>query len=120
MIGGGARMILQRGFAENGITLPDDMLDAATEEFVLWYDAHIDDGTRVFDNLLPVLQSAKKAGIPMAVVTNKREGLSAKLPFRLGLHGFFDTLVGGDTLPTRKPDPEPIEEALRRLWRRRQ
>ena len=115
MIGGGARMILQRGFAENGITLPDDMLDAATEEFVLWYDAHIDDGTRVFDNLLPVLQSAKKAGILMAVVTNKREGLSAKLLFRLGLHGFFDTLVGGDTLPTRKPDPEPIEEALRRL-----
>lgn len=115
MIGGGARVILQRGLAENGVSWDDAKLDAATEEFVLWYDQNIDANTRIYPNLMPVLDAAKAANIPMAVVTNKREGLSAKLLFRLGLHSYFDALVGGDTLPKRKPDPDTIDEALRRL-----
>ncbi len=115
MIGGGARVILQRGLAENGVSWDDAKLNNATEEFVLWYDQNIDANTRIYPNLMPVLDAAKAANIPMAVVTNKREGLSAKLLFRLGLHSYFDALVGGDTLPKRKPDPDTIDEALRRL-----
>ena len=115
LIGGGARVILQRGLQENGVIWPDDQLDAATEEFVLYYDQNIDAHTRLYPNLLPILQAARAGGIAMAVVTNKRESLSAKLLFRLGIHGYFEALVGGDTLPKRKPDPDTIEEALKRL-----
>lgn len=115
MIGGGAREIIKRGLSENGVSWDDAQLDTATEEFVLWYDTHIDGQTTLYPNLLPLLKRAKAANIKMAVVTNKREGLSAKLLFRLGLHGYFDVLIGGDTLPKRKPDPDTIEEALKRL-----
>lgn len=115
MIGGGARMILQRGLEANGETWDDAKLDAATEEFVLWYDQNIDGHTVIYPNLMPILDAAKAAKIPMAVVTNKRESLAAKLLFRLGLHGYFDVLIGGDTLPRRKPDPDTIDEALRQL-----
>ncbi len=115
LIGGGARVILQRGLLENGVTWPDDQLDAATEEFVLYYDQNIDDHTKLFPNLMPILDAARAGGILMGVVTNKRESLSAKLLFRLGIHSYFDVLVGGDTLPKRKPDPDTIEEALKRL-----
>ena len=95
LIGGGARMILQRGLAHNGAHLDDATLDAATEEMVLWYDLNIDTHTRIYDNLLPILDAARAANYKMAVVTNKRESLSSKLLFRLGLHKYFDTLVGG-------------------------
>lgn len=115
MIGGGARMILQRGLEANETRWDDAKLDAATEEFVLWYDQNIDGHTKIYPNLLPILDAAKAAQIPMAVVTNKRESLSAKLLYRLGLQGYFDALVGGDTLPRRKPDPDTIELALARL-----
>lgn len=115
MIGGGARMILQRGLEANETKWDDAKLDAATEEFVLWYDQNIDGHTKIYPNLMPILDAAKAAQIPMAVVTNKRESLSAKLLYRLGLQGYFDTLVGGDTLPKRKPDPDTIELALARL-----
>lgn len=115
LIGGGARVILQRGLLENGVTWPDDQLDAATEEFVLYYDQNIDDHTQLYPNLMPILDAARAGGILMGVVTNKRESLSAKLLFRLGIHSYFDVLVGGDTLPKRKPDPDTIEEALKRL-----
>ncbi|MDA8725774.1 HAD-IA family hydrolase [Alphaproteobacteria bacterium] len=115
MIGGGARMILQRGLEANETRWDDAKLDAATEEFVLWYDQNIDGHTKIYPNLLPILDAAKAAQIPMAVVTNKRESLSAKLLYRLGLQGYFNALVGGDTLPKRKPDPDTIELALARL-----
>jgi len=115
MIGGGARMILQRGLEANEVRWDDEKLDAATEEFVLWYDQNIDAHTKIYPNLMPILDAAKAAAIPMAVVTNKRESLSAKLLYRLGLHKYFDVLVGGDTLPKRKPDPDTIELALQRL-----
>ena len=115
MIGGGARMILKRGLEANETRWDDAKLDAATEEFVLWYDQNIDGHTKIYPNLLPILDAAKAAKIPMAVVTNKRESLSAKLLYRLGLQGYFDALVGGDTLPKRKPDPDTIELALARL-----
>ena len=115
VIGGGARMILQRGLEANNVEWDDAALDAATEEFVLWYDQNIDANTRLYPNLFPLLDAAKAANIKMAVVTNKRESLSSKLLFRLGLHGYFDVLIGGDTLPTRKPDPDTVKEALRRL-----
>ena len=115
MIGGGARMIWKRGLEANETRWDDAKLDAATEEFVLWYDQNIDGHTKIYPNLLPILDAAKAAQIPMAVVTNKRESLSAKLLYRLGLQGYFDALVGGDTLPKRKPDPDTIELALARL-----
>ena len=115
LIGGGAAMILQRGFSEHGVTLSDADMAAATEEFVLWYDQNIDHGTRIFDNLMPILDRARGQNIKTRVDTNKREGLAAKLLFRLNLQGYFDVLVGGDTLATRKPEPEMVHTAITRL-----
>ena len=93
-------MILQRGFAEHGITLSKADMAAATEEFVLWYDQNIDHGTRIFDNLMPILDRARAQNIKMGVVTNKREGLAAKLLFRLNLQAYFDVLVGNGAAVT--------------------
>lgn len=115
MIGGGARMILKRGFDENKFEISDSELDIATERFVDYYDQHIDDETVLFNNVENILKAAKRDAIKMAVVTNKREGLAAKLLFRLNIHHYFDVLIGGDTLPERKPNPLPILEAIKRL-----
>ena len=106
---------MKRGLSENGTSWDDTKLDAVTEEFVLWYDRNIDANTAIYPNLLPLPNAAQAANIKMAVVTNKRESLSAKLLFRLGLHHYFDVLVGGDTLPKRKPDPDTIDLALQHL-----
>ena len=115
MIGGGARAILQRGFAVHDFAISDTQLDEATEQFVDYYDQHIDDYTTVFDGVREILENAKAQNMRLAVITNKRESLAAKLLFRLDLHQFFDLLIGGDTLVARKPDPLPITTALERL-----
>jgi len=50
----------------------------------------------------------------VAVCTNKSEALTFALLEALGWKGRFGTVVGGDTLPVRKPDPAPLLEAIRR------
>ncbi|MBM4393134.1 MAG: HAD-IA family hydrolase [Deltaproteobacteria bacterium] len=53
--------------------------------------------------------------VPQAVVTNKPEDVSRALLAALEIDHFFGAVVGGDTLPVRKPDAEPLRHALRQL-----
>ena len=47
-------------------------------------------------------------GVRYGVVTNKSERLARLLLGELGLAARMGAIIGGDTLPTRKPDPAPL------------
>jgi len=66
----------------------------------------------VYPEVVETLCHLRDERHPMAVVTNKPEGLSRGLLDQLGLAGFFGAVVGGDTLPRRKPDRAPLDHAL--------
>ena len=51
----------------------------------------------------------------MAVVTNKPVKVSGYILDRLNLSPYFDVLIGGDSLPNKKPHPEPILNALKTM-----
>ena len=115
MVGGGARKIMARGFAYTGEPASDKLLDQLFEEFLAYYGDHLADHTQIFDGLVPVLETLQRDGFKLGVVTNKVEGLSRDVIKLLGLDAFFPVLIGGDTLPVRKPDPAPLFEAIDRL-----
>jgi len=54
-------------------------------------------------------------GLRLAVVTNKPHAATMDILQALGLDHFFDAVIGGDSLPERKPHPAPILLALRKL-----
>lgn len=57
--------------------------------------------------------------VPQAVVTNKPEDVTRALLDALDLTAHFGAIVGGDTLPQRKPSPEPLRHAMRQLGAQR-
>ncbi len=61
------------------------------------------------------LARLREAGIRLACVTNKPEAPARFLLVHCGLECCFSALVGGDTLPKRKPEPEPLLHAARLL-----
>jgi phosphoglycolate phosphatase len=61
------------------------------------------------------LSALRELGLPLAVVTNKPYVATIDILEALGLRAYFDAVVGGDTLPERKPHPAPILAALRHL-----
>jgi phosphoglycolate phosphatase len=104
MVGEGARNLVRRAL---GDAPAPELLERAFERFLVHYDAVCLLRTRPFpgiDELLAELAAAP--GRPrLAVLTNKPERFTRKIVAHLGWSGRFDELVGGDTLPTRKPDP---------------
>ncbi len=49
----------------------------------------------------------------LAICTNKPEGPTRAVLAHFGLTPHFPVVIGGNTLPRRKPDPLPLTEAIR-------
>ncbi|MEE7505113.1 HAD-IA family hydrolase [Methylobacterium mesophilicum] len=73
------------------------------------------EGTALFPGAAAAVRDLRAAGYALAVVTNKPARATGLILDAVGLAPLIDTVVGGDTLPERKPDPAPLREALRRL-----
>lgn len=54
-------------------------------------------------------------GLPMAIVTNKPEGITRSLLRELDLERYFPVVLGGDSTETLKPHPAMIHRAMEHL-----
>tara|TARA_R110002167_G_scaffold129859_1_gene313081 strand:+ start:199 stop:876 length:678 start_codon:yes stop_codon:yes gene_type:complete len=115
MVGDGARMLIERGFAANDQPLAAAELDRWFGVFLDYYGEHIADESHAFDGVLAVLDELQAAGLTLGVCTNKPEAMSRRLFEALGLADRFSTLLGGDSLPMRKPDPGHLLGTLERM-----
>ncbi|TZG28756.1 HAD-IA family hydrolase [Sphingomonas montanisoli] len=113
MIGHGARALLEKGLGATG-GATEELVERGFPIFIDHYVAHIADGTQIFAGLEAALDALAARGVKLAVCTNKAEGLARALVDALGWERRFDALVGGDTLPTKKPEPAMLFEAIAR------
>jgi len=117
LIGGGARMLLERGLARTGGMLPPEQMRPLHGELIAFYRENIATHTRPYPGLEPMLDDLAGRGVQLGVVTNKMEALAVPLLEAMGLAERFATIIGGDTLgPGRsKPAPDLLLEMTRRL-----
>jgi phosphoglycolate phosphatase len=114
MIGGGARHMLARALAREGMASDAAELDRLYADFIPHYAAHIADRSRPFPGLDQALDRLAARGARFAVCTNKLEKLSVLLLERLGLAGRFAAICGQDTFGIPKPDPELLRRTIAR------
>lgn len=79
------------------------------------YAQNIAEHTRLYPGAMGAVLQLRAMGYAVGICTNKPEALAQTLLQQLGVRDAFGCLVGADTLPTRKPDPAPFYEAVRRL-----
>lgn len=82
--------------------------DRILSEFVSYYEEHPVGTTRPFPGIPELLQNLRQEGLPLAVISNKPTAVSHRVLEELGLSHFFHTVLGGDSLPERKPSPLPL------------
>jgi phosphoglycolate phosphatase len=114
MIGGGARLLIERALAEKSIKIPAQELERLYAGYIEHYAAHIADRSRPFPGLEAALDALAAAGCRLAVCTNKLEFLAVRLLEALGLAGRFAAIVGQDTFGLQKPDPEVLRRTVAR------
>ena len=115
MIGEGVAVLIRRGFEAHGITPDGKRLESLVERFLVIYSEVATASTRLFPGAREALQSLSNAGLRQAICTNKPEAITRQVLAGLGIAGYFDVVVGGDTLPRNKPDPLPLRTALEGL-----
>ena len=111
----GARAMLRLGFSRLTIGLGEDEVDYDYPYFLEVYAENIDRETRLYPGAQAAVETLLSRGLKLGICTNKPEGLAEMLMTRLGVRDRFGALVGADTLPVRKPDPEPFRETVRRV-----
>lgn len=113
MIGDGAPKLVERALAAAGV--PNEPLAPRLDRFLAFYEAEPTARTRVYPGVRETLDRLFRDGYRMAVCTNKPERATRLVLSDLGIDGPFAAVVGGDTLPVRKPDPRHLLGALRAL-----
>jgi phosphoglycolate phosphatase len=111
LAGHGARALLEAGLALSG-DVPEELVAQAIPIFLEHYAGNICTLSAPYPGLEQALEELRVEGFRLAICTNKPEGLANHLVEALGWAGVFDAIVGGDTLPVRKPDPLPLLAAI--------
>jgi phosphoglycolate phosphatase len=109
-IGDGASMLVRRALGD-----PQDegFVQRALEDFMAYYREHKLDNTKVYPGVMDTLQAIRdRSALQMAVLTNKPVGASRGISEGLGLSGFFSQIYGGNSFPTKKPDPHGARTLL--------
>ncbi len=110
-VGNGVPKLVERALQEVAGRPPDsDLLERGIALFRDEYGNHLLDRTRLCPGAHEALD-----GLPwacFAVATNKPESFSRRILEGLGIGHRFKTILGGDSVQKRKPDPEALLKAM--------
>jgi len=107
-IGNGVPTLVTRVLAACGHD-PDPALLAAWQAgFLRHYEADSTTLTQLYPGVTEALLALDQKGHQLALCTNKPEQPARKILRAFGLDGVFPVVIGGDSLPQRKPDPAPL------------
>ena len=101
MIGDGARVLCERAFAARGAPVPQGAVQAYTDDPALEAGPQ----TRLFPGIASLLDELRDDGWRLAVCTNKPVVPARAVLAHFGIADHFRAVGGGDSFPTRKPDP---------------
>lgn len=117
-VGNGAKILIER--ALSGSANIDEKLDItlvhqALAIFLQHYQQCLCVDSVLYDNVKEGIFTLKNAGYRLAIITNKPALFIQPILSGLGLNDMFELLIGGDTLPEKKPHPAPLTYAINKL-----
>ena len=95
--------------------LNSERADEMAARFREWYAQRHDALTRSFQGMDELFDDLRQCSFNMAIVTNNsREGVQMGLK-HLGMHHLFQTVITCDDVKEKKPSPEGVHLALKRM-----
>jgi phosphoglycolate phosphatase len=112
-VGDGAPMLIRRAL---GDPKNEAFIKQALDYFLNYYRVHKLDFTRAYDGveqMLKAIRIGNRVPRQMVVLSNKPVNASRAIVDALGLAEFFVRVYGGNSFPTKKPDPHGVRMILR-------
>ena len=115
-VGNGSPTLMKRALTGEMDGEPDaELFSQAMPQFFENYAEYAWHKSFLYEGVIETLDHFRSAGFAMACVTNKPARHTALVLEQSGLGQYFSCFVGGDSLATRKPDPEPLYHAAREI-----
>lgn len=102
-VGDGVQKLIKRSLGQTHMEKFEDAFGI----FMDHYGTHCTDNTLLYPGIAETLPSLAK-NYSLGVLTNKSITFSNKILASLGIDSYFKEVLGGDSLPTKKPDPAGI------------
>ncbi|MGA2202834.1 MAG: HAD-IA family hydrolase [Terriglobales bacterium] len=117
-VGDGAPTLVRRALGDADAD-NEALLQEALEYFLAYYRLHKLDHTTVYEGIPETLAALANSpnGLQrqMAVLSNKPVNPSRDIVRALGLGDFFVRIYGGNSFPTKKPDPLGVQTLLQEI-----
>ncbi len=107
----GARAMLALAFPQRDAAQRELLVQPMLDHYASAIAVH----TRPFDGVESLLARIERAGLRWGIITNKSEALAREVVHAMGWSERSAVLIGGDTLPTRKPSPAQLLHACELL-----
>ena len=115
-IGDGMKVLVERVLS--GSQNPQSNPDLAAQGLEIFRGAYAQAPcleSRLYPGVRQTLDVLREWGLPLGVVTNKAHSFALPILRQLKIEAYFSVVVGGDTLPTCKPDAAPVLYAMSEL-----
>mgnify|MGYP001243318942 CR=1 FL=1 len=108
-IGHGVPNLVRRALASaRGAEPAAAEIERGTASFRAHYREHLCVSTRAYAGVFECLRHLRARGLRRACITNKSVEFARPLLEQSGLAQEIELLIGGDTLPNKKPHPQPL------------
>jgi phosphoglycolate phosphatase len=115
-VGNGAENLIRRALADDiAGNAPKALVEVARPLFVAAYGENLSVHSHVYPGVREGLELLREMGLRMACITNKPAEFAVPLLARLGIGEFFETVVGGECTPNKKPAPDALLLTAQRL-----
>ncbi len=89
-----------------------ELFNSAHARFQHHYLQEVGLSSQLYPGVCSFLEVIHSRGITQTIITNKDEQFSHLLLKAQGIDHFFDYVIGGDTLPEKKPHPLPLQHTM--------
>ncbi|MDA0213846.1 MAG: HAD hydrolase-like protein [Planctomycetota bacterium] len=114
-VGNGVRLLVDRAIMRDiAGGAPNEQINVAIEIFREVYSRGCVARTTLMPHARETLQSLAAEGVILSVVTNKPENPTRQILDHFKLSELISSIIGGDTLAVRKPDPAVVRESFLR------
>ena len=109
-VGRGTNTLVRRCLTDDatGAAPSEERFEQGLAAYLKHYTRINGSHAKVYPGVKEGLAALQAAGYPMAVVTNKPVKFTVPLLEATGLAPYFQTVIGGDSTPNKKPAPDPI------------
>jgi len=99
----------------NALSIPVKDAEPLLPEFRRRYSDFPTPTNSVYTGVIEMLQKFKSLNIRLGICSNKPENLCKKVLSETNLTSYFDIVLGGDSLPKKKPNPLPLTYVINEM-----